>query len=681
MDETQDLTGSSGPDEGSAAGSTADPTAGGVDASRPRRVRLGGRYELRGLLGQGGMADVVLAYDEQLERDVAVKILHARYANDPAFLTRFRREAQAVAGLSHPNIVAVYDAGQQDGRPFMVMEYLRGSSLAETLAHHRLTSNRALEVIGDAALGLHYAHERQLVHRDIKPANILLGEEGQVKVADFGIARAVGAQSATQTAAVLGTAAYVAPEQARGGEVDRRTDVYALGCVLYEALTGQPPFSGDSAVALAYQHVSEAPIPPTTVEPSLGPALDSVVLKAMAKDPADRYQTAKDFHADLQRVLAGIPVQAPVPGAWTARTQALEPEPGGATEVLEPVEPQPPRRRLGRTFLLTLIVLALFGVAAFLALRLFSSELGEVVVPDVTGFTLEQAQSTLRAEGLDPVIDPDREASEDIPAGDVVRTDPAAGAIAEEASTVTLILSAGPEPVSVPDLAGLSVPEAQEALAELELALGDEQREPSEDVDVDLVIRTAPPAGAEVEPGSEVALVVSDGPEDIEVPDVTGLVREEAQRLLGDACEPRPCFDVSVETEPSSEVDRGRVISQDPAGGSDAAPGARVTIVVSDGPDTVSMPDVTGESESTAVGRLRAACQPEPCVTVTVDREPSSNVEQGRVIRQDPSAGSTVRRGSTVRIVVSSGPPPEPDPPDPDPPDPDPPDPPENGEG
>jgi eukaryotic-like serine/threonine-protein kinase len=318
------------------------------------------------------MADVELAHDTQLDRQVAVKILHARYAGDPSFVARFRREAQAAASLNHPNVVAVYDTGEADGRPFIVMEFVQGRSLKEILQHEGVLPERAAEIAGDAALALHYANQRGLVHRDIKPGNIMVDTEGQVKVADFGIARAVNAETVTQTAAVFGTAAYVAPEQAQGAAVDGRTDIYALGCVLYEMLTGRQPFEADSAVGLAYQHVSTNPVPPSQVNPEVPPALEAVVLRAMAKNPDDRYADGREMNADLQRAVAGLPVAAPSVIAYE-QTTALD-----RTMIAPPTYPaeeyyeeeqyyeEPPRGRGALYALLALLVLAILVVAGLL---------------------------------------------------------------------------------------------------------------------------------------------------------------------------------------------------------------------------------------------------------------------------------------------------------------------------
>ena len=660
MDETQPLGGAGRP---------------GAAGEQPT---LSGRYELRGPLGQGGMADVVLAHDNQLDREVAVKILHARYAEDPTFLARFRREAQAAASLTHPNVVGVYDAGEQDGRPFIVMEHVSGRSLSERLADSRLTVERALEITGDAALGLHYAHERGLVHRDIKPGNILVADDGQVKVADFGIARAVNAENATQTASVFGTAAYIAPEQAQGQEVDRRTDVYALGCVLFELLTGRAPFQADSAVALAYKHVSEMPDPPSEHRSDLPPECDAIVLKAMAKDPDDRYPNARELNADLQRLQAGMPVLAPALGAWAASTQALD---GDQTVALSPAtgeplaapgavedEPDEPRSRRGLWLaLLAIVVLALFALAGVLLAGILGQETAEVAVPDVVGMDAEDAQQALIDEGFVPVVADEREANPDFDENQVVRTDPTADALAPEGSEVELFLSEGPPLVTIPDLAGWPVDEAQQELLELGLGIGVQQAEPSDEFDEGVVIRTDPGASEEVEEGSEVSLVVSTGPETVTVPNVENRTEQEAEEALANACDLDPCFAMQVEREASDTVAEGRIISQDPGPNSEAAPGSTVAVLVSDGQATFEMIDVENQPEDTAIQRLQQACEPQPCVEVAVDREESGTVAEGRVIRQEPRPNTQVERGSTVRIVVSEGPPPEPEP-DPDPP-------------
>ncbi|MGH8930496.1 MAG: Stk1 family PASTA domain-containing Ser/Thr kinase, partial [Egibacteraceae bacterium] len=420
---------------------------------QPRRV-LAGRYVLQGLLGQGGMADVELAFDQILDRQVAAKMLHARYATDPSFLARFRREAQAAASLNHPNVVAVYDTGDSDGRPFIVMEYVRGRSLRDVLRVEEVLPERAAEIVGEAALALHYAHERGLVHRDVKPANIMMSDDGRVKVADFGIARAMNAETVTQTATVFGTAAYISPEQAQGERVDRRSDIYALGVVLYEMLAHRPPFEGDSAVALAYKHVSEDPVPPSRLNPEVSPQLDAVVRKAMAKHPSDRYQTARELHDDLRRAVSGLSISALPPPAAYATTRASSYANDGRTLVAPPYAPgqqaeapsyAPPRRRgpnLGWIFL-SLVVIALFGVVVYLIWDLQRADPIEIAeVPDVTELDLLQAQQVLNTEGFETRVAGGEPS--DQPEGQVIRTDPPAGSREPRGSRVTITPSTGP---------------------------------------------------------------------------------------------------------------------------------------------------------------------------------------------------------------------------------------------
>jgi eukaryotic-like serine/threonine-protein kinase len=566
------------------------------DDDRPRRV-LAGRYELRGLLGQGGMADVELAFDQALDRQVAVKILHARYADDPSFLARFRREAQAAASMNHPNVVAVYDTGDQDGRPFIVMEYVAGRSLKEVLRTEGVLPERAAEIAGDAALALHYSHERGLVHRDIKPANIMISDDGEVKVADFGIARAVNAETVTQTAAVFGTAAYVAPEQAQGAEVDRRTDVYALGCVLYEMLTGQQPFAADSAVALAYKHVQEPPVPPRQLNPEVPEALEAVVLQAMAKDPAHRYQTARDMNADLQRAVAGLPVSAPPPVYAYEQTQAIpdrtlvapppDDEYAGYDEYYEEEE----RRSYWGWIVFAILVLLLAVLAAFVLANLFRGEepLPLVPVPPVIGLDFVEAQRQVREAGFEVEFG-QRVQSPDFPANAVVSTDPEAGTLLEQGSTVTLIINDGPPLQEVPDLSGMEEGEARQRLLDERFGVGPRQTEESAEVEAGRVTRTDPPAGTLVEVGSEVGLVISSGPPLLTLPRVIDLTEADAINQLRNFCGEPDCVNVQVSRDFSETIQEGRVIRQSPDPGQQVQRGADVAIVVSRGSATPPSP-------------------------------------------------------------------------------------------
>ena len=556
---------------------------------------LAGRYALRGLIGQGGMAEVELASDLVLDRQVAVKILHAHYASDPAFLARFRREAQAAASMNHPNVVAVYDTGEDDARPFIVMEYVSGRSLRDVLRVEQLLPERAAEIAGDAALGLHYAHERGLVHRDVKPGNILISDDGQVKVADFGIARAVNAETVTQTAAVFGTAAYVAPEQAQGAPVDRRTDVYALGCVLYEMLTGRQPFTGDSAVALAYKHVSEAPVTPSAYDDAISPQLDAVVLKAMAKAPDDRYQTAREFGADLQRATAGLGVAAPAPPPVVyEETRALQRDRTAPSPTAPPLERDryvtEERTRSSRGIgyaILALLLLAVFVAAGFLLTRLLTTEtVNQLQVPNVVGQDLNAASQLLRAQGftigtLEQVQDPEA------PPNTVIATDPEPLSLAPEGAAVNITMSTGPPLVAVPEVVGLPVDEAEARLREDGFSIGPRSEQPSEDQPEGIVLGADPDPGAEVPQGFEVSLTVSSGAATVTLPSAVDRTFDDAVSLLQNACPTPPCVQIDRIDAFSEDIQEGRVISQTPEAGSEVAIGSTVALRVSRGPEQV----------------------------------------------------------------------------------------------
>src|SRR3954471_3758091 len=405
---------------------------------------LGGRYEIGSVLGYGGMAEVHLGRDVRLGRDVAIKVLRADLARDPTFQSRFRREAQSAASLNHPAIVAVYDTGEdmQDGvvSPYIVMEYVEGRTLRQVIeAEGRLLPQRALEITGQICTALDQAHRAGIVHRDVKPGNVMLTPSGEAKVMDFGIARALTSTAATmtQTAAIIGTAHYLSPEQARGEHVDARSDVYSTGCMLYELLTGAPPFAGDTAVAVAYQHVREDPMPPSRLESDVTSPLDAIVLKAMAKNPANRYQTAADMRADIERALAGRPVEAtPV----LAESAAVLTAPPATTVLLR--QQQPRAGRAAAYAGLAIATIAVFLVALLVARSLLSGGSSEVNTPNVVGQSLQSAQEVLAGKGL-KIGDITEEFSTKVAKGLVIKQDPAADILFKKGDAVNLVVSKG----------------------------------------------------------------------------------------------------------------------------------------------------------------------------------------------------------------------------------------------
>jgi eukaryotic-like serine/threonine-protein kinase len=550
------------------------------------------------------MAEVWAAHDTVLDREVAIKLLLDRFRADEGFTRRFQDEARHVARLNHPNLVAVYDTGREADQPFIVMELVAGRSLQEAIDAGGLTEDRALEVCADVCSALHYAHERGLIHRDIKPGNILLAEDGTVKVTDFGIARAVGNETVTRTAAVLGTAAYLSPEQAQGLEVDARSDLYSLGVVLYESLTGRQPFVGDSAVTVAYQHVQEPPRPPREWEPSVSTGAEAITMRALAKNPANRYQHADEMREDLLNARVGNPVAAPA--VLSADETALL-QPSGATRAMRTHEQE--RRRRGAVYglLAVLAILALIGVAWVLAGVFAGDDTTRVSVPDVVGQPIETARDILIERGFE-IGEETFEFSEEVEEGRVIRQRPGPDSLADEGAAVDLVISQGEEVATVPDLIGLSEDEAFARLREEGLAPGQRTREHSSEVPEGRIISTDPAAGTEVPVRSRVAYVVSAGEELVTVRPVVNRSEADAIFRLEDQG-----LEVNVIREYSDVVAEGFVIRQDPGPGQEVPAGSTITIVVSRGPEP--QPEPEPEPEPSPTEPEPSPTEPEPSPT------------------------------------------------------------------
>ncbi|GAB4081206.1 Stk1 family PASTA domain-containing Ser/Thr kinase [Modestobacter muralis] len=534
---------------------------------------LGERYEIGGVLGRGGMAEVHRGRDLRLGREVAVKVLRQDLARDPSSQVRFRREAQAAASLNHPAIVAVYDTGEDrtatGATPYIVMEYVEGETLRDLLrTEGRLPPERAMSLTADICAALDFSHRNGIVHRDVKPGNVMITPQGTVKVMDFGIARAVSDSAATMTstAAVIGTAQYLSPEQARGEGVDARSDVYSAGCLLYELATGTPPFTGDSPVAVAYQHVREDPRTPSSINPEIPPALDAILLKAMSKNPANRYQSAADMRADLLRAIAGQRVEATPVMSDADRTTIIGATSAGRYD--DQWDEQDDGRRKRRTLIAAVIGgLLLLGlvIAGIVVLNSGGDRepttpaVVQVAVPNVVGQTEEAATTALTSAGL-TVGEVTEEASPTVVEGQVVRTDPASGTQLAERSPVALVVSAGPDSLAVPDLAGRETADARDRLE----AAGFTGSISTDQVDSlqpeGTVVESDPPAGTQADPDADITLKVSTGT--IDLPDVRGLTAAAARERLISAG-----IDNGLITEFNREDDTvaaGSVIDTDP---------------------------------------------------------------------------------------------------------------------
>jgi serine/threonine protein kinase len=624
---------------------------------------LSERYELGEVLGYGGMSEVHRGLDTRLGRDVAVKVLRADLARDPQFQMRFRREAQNAAALNHPAIVAVYDTGEVSGEsgplPYIVMEYVDGQTLREIVkTTGPMSQQRVIEVMADVCAALDFSHRHSIIHRDVKPANIMINRAGAVKVMDFGIARALGeGQNVTQTAAEIGTAQYLSPEQARGEAVDARSDVYAAGCVLFELLTGDPPFTGDTPVAVAYQHVREDPRHPSELNPSVPAALDAVVLKALSKNPLNRYQSAAEMRSDLVRVRSGQSPMAPLVMSEDERTAMLAAGPStgptrrlnGGRHTMPPAAPvdydyydDEPRRSTGRTIGIVAAVLVALGLVGFVAFQVFRPPppTPQVAIPNVVGQSQQDARNQILGAKL--VVGSVQEVpSQASQIDQVLSTDPPVGTKVAERTTVNIQVGRGPATVSVPALTGKTVDEATSLLQERGLAIGAQSTKETNDPNMVGKILSSTPGPGEDAPGrSQVAVVVGAEQTSVQIPDVSGRDPDNAEQELT-----KDGFRVTRQ-DVDGGGDEGSVVGTNPAAGARAARGSQVVLQISRG-NEISVPNVVGESPSDAERELSQAGFRE------IDQEivdVNSQDKDGVIVKQSIPAGSTADPNDSITI-------------------------------
>jgi serine/threonine-protein kinase len=606
-------------------------TIGGGPRGLSRDDLADGRYRVIERIGSGGMADVWLAEDQQLGRRVALKLLHRRFAEDPEFVARFKREASAAGGLQHANVVGVYDRGEWDGTSYIAMEYLEGSSLKRVITENApLDPVWAIDVCLQVLRAARFAHRAGIIHRDIKPHNVIVDADGRAKVTDFGIARA-GASEMTETGSIMGTAHYIAPEQAQGHAVSAQSDLYSIGIVLYEMLAGRVPFDGESAVTIALKQVSEPPVPPSQYA-DVPPDLEAVVLRALEKDPARRFADADEFIAALEVVRERI-VSGAEPGEATAAFGAVPPLAPVDADEEEPEERD--RRMWPWAVAIGLILLVAAAALVFALTRPGKTE----VVPNVTGIPLKDASAALENRGFEVNV---RRVRDTAPVDQVTRQDPQPLERVDEGSTVTLTVSTGPGTGQVPNVKGLSRDEAKAAIKRAGFKPKFEN-ESSSKVPAGQATRTEPSSGTSLDKGSKVTVFLSSGPAQVTVPGVVGKDKDAAVSQIDAAG-----LQVDVQSRVTSDASAGSVIAQDPQGGVEVAEGSTVTITVAKAPPTTRVPDVVGRDEDAAKQALRAAG-----LAVTARSVDVSDPDQDGVVQeQDPGGGREVDEGTTVTITV-----------------------------
>ncbi len=605
---------------------------------------IDGRYRVLSRLGSGGMADVYLAHDQLLGREVAVKVLHHHFAEDQEFVERFKREASSAAALSHPNIVGIFDRGEWNGTYYIAMEYVAGRSLKAIVRETGpLDPALAIDTVIQILRAARFAHRRGVIHRDLKPHNVILDEDGRARVTDFGIARA-GASDMTLTGSIMGTAQYLSPEQAQGYAVSAASDIYSVGVILYELLTGVVPFEGETAVAIAFKQVSATPRPPSELNPALPPSLDGVVLRALAKDPLERYADDDELIAALEAERAALPGVAPYDGHGIAGhphdppTGVMLAPPLLYGEERPPDDGEPPSRRWVWWVAGTLAALAIVAAVVLL----LGGGAGKVTVPDVTGQSEQTADAILRRAGLNPA--PQLQSSSTVPTGVVISQSPEANKRVDHGSRVNLVVSGGPASAPVTSVEGLTEAEAMKKLRKAGFKpRATKQASPT--VPAGKVIGTNPPAGTFEQLGSGVEVFVSSGPAPVTVPDVTGQPLSAAESALSGAE-----LELGTVTKRAvSDQQPGTVLSQSPAGGSSAKAKSKVNLVVAEAPKEVAVPNVVGESQGLAKSTLEQA----GFKVRTATGQTTEAGQVGNVLRQSPGPGTKITKGATVTITIA----------------------------
>ena len=637
------------------------------------RTIVNERYEIGKRIGRGGMAEIFQARDILLDRPVAMKVLFPEFATDPAFVERFRREAQAAANLNHPNIVAVYDWGKVNNTYYIAMEYVNGRTLADILKQSgTLTPMQVCDVMSEVASALISAHQNGVIHRDIKPGNILVSTTGQIKVADFGIARALGAgveQGLTQTGAVMGTATYFSPEQAQGVSTDQRSDIYSLGVVMYEMLSGVAPFTGENAVAIAYKQVHEHAMPLDQRLTSIPPEVSAIVAKCMEKSPDDRYSSAEEVRDELRRFVEGMTVLAVSEKTESSRATQVLPQTDinattvisaqdVATELLPKISPTatkqtnyPPYDDKSPQRTAVFVFGALFATIVLLAGGLFlyqtltrNSANASITVPDVRNLTVKQASEQLLASGFTPIP---YAATKDGVGNDIVYAqDPPPSVLARSGDQITITYNPASTPVAVPLVRGLTVKEATALLAPLGLTLSIKEVVNDPKIPENQIMSQDPKVDTQVRSGSTIVVIVSGGLGQATVPNVQGQVANAAQQLL----QTSPYnFVVTLVNEPSSTIEQGRVIRTEPAIGAQSPAGSAITVFVSSGGNKVAVPQVEGQTEVDARALLATAgLTPD----VKYQDVPVNDINIGKVITQGTDAGTLVDPGFIIRLTI-----------------------------